>query len=574
MSDPAIVESARADLDDWRRAAGQNRFDADPFLGKVLRRVLGDRFPRWEARLREVGASLGPAHDAQVAESTRDENLPALRRHDPEGRPAEAVVFHPSYHEVGRAFWASGVLSVLGEPRSEAVSGALAYLLDQSGEAGHACPVACTDGAIKLLQRLGTEDQRRRYLPRLLESDYARRLHAAQFVTEVQGGSDVGLNACRAVPDPTRPGGYRISGEKWFCSVADAGLFVVSARLDGAAPGTRGLGLFLVPRTIDGAPNGFVLRRLKSKLGTRSMATGEIEFMGALGEAIGPLDHGFRNLVAIVLDASRVHNALASCGLMRRAFSEARAFARVRRAFDRRIADFPAVQETLARMRLRSAVGLLTTFRILEMADRLEASGRDDDLAAARRIAVMINKYRTAVAATRTTRDGIEILGGNGTIEDFSPLPRLYRDAIVIESWEGTHNTLCAQVLRDFSARSLHRPWLRHAAGEVAALEQAGIEGHVSRARALLDEVTGRIERLLASDPETAAAHVRHVVDSMGRLTDWVALLTQARWDLERGDAGESLDLAELYRKTALDPVDPQADPGWIPLVRRLSLAP
>jgi alkylation response protein AidB-like acyl-CoA dehydrogenase len=100
---------------------------------------------------------------------------------------------------------------------------------------------------------------------------------------------------------PDRPGWYRLEGEKWFCSVADAGLFVVSARPEGAPAGTRGLALFLVPRMVDGAPNRFALRRLKYKLGTRSMATGEIELEGALGELVGPLDGGFRNLVAIVL---------------------------------------------------------------------------------------------------------------------------------------------------------------------------------------------------------------------------------------------------------------------------------
>jgi alkylation response protein AidB-like acyl-CoA dehydrogenase len=573
MSDPGNGATARADLDAWRRAADENRFDADPFFVRLLRRQLGEGYPFWESRLRDVAATLGTVHDASVADCGRDENLPSLRRHDADGRPVEAVVFHPAYHEVGRAFWSSGVLSALAEPGNESASGALAYLIDQSGEAGHACPVACTAGAIKLLQKVGTADQRQRYLHRLLEDDYGRRLHAAQFVTEIQGGSDVGLNACHAVPDPKLPGWYRISGEKWFCSVADAGLFVVSARLEGAAPGTRGLGLFLVPRMIDGAPNGFALRRLKSKLGTRSMATGEIEFLGALAEAIGPIEDGFRNLVGIVLDTSRVHNALASCGLMRRAFSEARAFARVRSAFDRRIIEFPSVQETLARMRLRTTTGLLTSFRILALTDRAETAEVDDGLAAARRIAVMINKYWTALAGSLTTREGIEILGGNGTIEDFSPLPRLYRDAMVIESWEGTHNTLCAQVLRDFAARALHRPWLRHVEDEIGALEHPGIGGHAARARELFAEVSERIDRLLASNPETAAAHARRVVDRMCRLTDWVALLTQARWDLEHAE-GSALDFVELYRRTALDPVDPQSDPDLIGLQRRLATAP
>ncbi len=571
MTDLAPAEAARADLDAWHRAAQASAFDGgDPFFRRLLRRHMGPRFHEWEPRLREVAERSSTLGDL-VMEMSRDENLPSLRRQDAFGRRTEEVVFHPAYHEVGRVFWSSGVLATLAEPGSEVASGAIAYLLDQHGEAGHACPVACTAGAIKLLQKVGTEEQRQRYLPSLLETDYDRRLHAAQFVTEVQGGSDVGRNACLAIPEPGRPNWCRLRGEKWFCSVADAGLFVVSARLVGSAPGTRGLGLFLVPRTLDGRPNGFSLRRLKWKLGTRSLATGEIEFDGALGEAVGAPENGFRNLVGIVLDTSRVHNALGVCGLMRRAFVEALCFARHREAFDRRIADFPEVQATLARMRLHLSAGLVTTFRILAMTDRLERSGGNEELAAARRIDVMINKYWTAVAGTFTARDGIEILGGNGTIEDFSPLPRLYRDAIVLESWEGTHNALCAQVLRDFVARGMHRAWLRHIGVEIGDLTRPELGGHASRAGDLHREVSERIERLLASEPETAAAHVRHVVGRMCRLTDWVGLLAQAQWDLDQGEGRETLEALELYRLTALDPVDPQADAEVASLNRRVA---
>ncbi|MDJ0941851.1 MAG: acyl-CoA dehydrogenase family protein [Kiloniellales bacterium] len=561
MSDQSAMAVARADLEAWRAGLWRNRLDQDPVFLRLLRRYLGEGYAGLVPELERLAEASGAALDRLVIESNRDENLPVLRRHDADGRPVEAVVFHPSYHAAGRVFWGSGVLSVLGEPGSEVLSGARAYLLDQHGEGGHACPVACTAGAIKLLRILGTEDQRARYLPALLERDYDRRLHAAQFVTEVQGGSDVGVNACRAVPEPGRPGWYRISGEKWFCSVADAGLFVVSARLEGAPAGTRGLGLFLVPRTLDRRVNGFALRRLKYKLGTRSMATGEIEFEGALAEAIGPTDQGFRNLVGIVLDASRVHNALAACGISRRALMEAQGYARSRRAFGARIFDFAPVQEVLARMRLRSLAGLATTFRLLAMTDRCERGEGGEALVAARRIGVMINKYWTSLAATRSVRDGIEILGGNGTIEDFSVLPRLYRDAIVIESWEGTHNTLCAQVLRDFAERGLHHPWLEGLTAELGLVVRPELDTQAGVARGLRDDVKARIETLLGAEPGAAAAGIRAVVDRMCRLTDLVALLSQAQWDLENGEGEDLLPVLELYRLLELERSDPADRP-------------
>ncbi len=548
-------DAARADLEAWREHVWREKFAGDDFFRRLLRRYLADGFDEAEQRLKRVDRVTGRAFDALVMESNRDENLPTVRRHDADGRRVEDVVFHPAYHEVGRVFWASGVLALLETPGSNLPSGALAYLLDQHGEAGHGCPVACTAGAIKLIQRLGDDGQRERYLPLLLETDYDSRTHAAQFVTELQGGSDVGLNACRAVADPGRPGRYRIHGEKWFCSVADAGLFVVSARVDDGATGTRGLGLFLVPRLVDGAPNGFTLRRLKYKLGTRSMATGEIDFDGALGEAIGPTKDGFRNLVEILLDTSRVHNALASCGLMRRAFVEAHGFALHRRAFGRPIIEFPAVAETLARMKLRATAGLATTFRVLEMSDRVETEPEPEQVAA-RRIAVMINKYWTARAGTRTARDAIEVLGGNGTIEDFSVLPRLYRDAIVYESWEGTHNTLCAQVLRDFATRDLHRPWLGSLEREIERARHPRLADEAAGVRELHADLTERLERLLTADEETAAAHIRHVVDRMCRVTDRVALLTQAAWELEKDRSSATLEALRLHRLIDRDPQD------------------
>ena len=566
-----VTQEAREDLDRWRTQASGNSFASDPFTRRLLHSHLGPRWAEADSLLRAVAEQAGPRLDALVRESNRDENLPQLRRRDAFGRLVEEVVFHPAYHEAGRIFWSSGVLAALAKPGNEVLAGGIAYLLDQHGEAGHACPVACTAGAIKLVQKVGTGDQMRRLLPRLLSSDYDRRLHAAQFVTEIQGGSDVGANSCRARADQQRSGWYRISGEKWFCSVADADLFVVSARVDGSPSGTSGLGLFLVPRHIDGKVNGFRLRNLKYKLGTRSMATGEIEFDLALGEAIGKLNRGFRNLVAIVLDTSRVHNAVAACGIARRALVEAHAFAQHRRAFSHPIITYPGVQEILARMKLSVMSSLCTTFRILAMSDLIDTGQAGEDLAAARRISVMINKYRTAVASTACARDGIELLGGNGTIEDFSVLPRLYRDAIVVESWEGTHNTLCAQVLRDFRERGLHQPWLERLRGEVAALDNPQMAPIAGIARSELEAVKNRIATLLASEEREATAHVRHVVDHMCRLTDWVALATQLQWEKTWGVASDTADALELYRLTNMERVNPQDAPELIDLNRRFS---
>jgi hypothetical protein len=263
-----------------------------------------------------------------------------------------------------------------------------------------------------------------------------------------------------------------------------------------------------------------------------------------------------------------VHNAIAAAGLMRRALVEAREYAARRVAFDHPIAAYPGVRAVLARIRVRAEAALATTFRLLDLTDRIDTGENGPKLVGARRIGVMLNKYWTAIHASRVTRDGIEVLGGNGTIEDFSPLPRLYRDAIVVESWEGTHNTLCAQVLRDFATRELHRPWLELVAGEVERLD----DDTATTARLLLADVEDRLERLLAADPNTAAGWIRTVVDRMCVLTDWMALATQACWDAEHGHRGALDDCLALYRRLEIDRPDPMADPDRLAIEARLAL--
>ena len=565
------IATGRAHLARWEQARPSNFLDADPNIQRVLEMHLGQKRCKehWPMITRAGELAAGPM-DRLARESNLDENLPFLRRHDGIGRCTEEVVFHPTYHELGALVWSTGVLSVLREASSDLLSGCLAYFVAHNGEAGHACPVACTAGLIKLLKQVGSDEQKERYLPRLTETDYDQRLHAAQFVTEVQGGSDVGINACVATPAPDHPGHFLLSGEKWFCSVMDATLFVVTARPEGADEGTAGLGLFLVPRFVDRSPNNFTIRRLKHKLGTRSLATGEADFHDALAEPIGLLHRGFKNLISVVLDTSRVHNAIAACGTMRRAYVEAQTFAQHRVAFGRPIIEYPMVQERLARMKVRAAAAVATTFRVLAISDLLDGTSQpDSDLVAARRTHVNINKYWTAINCTDVVRDGIEILGGNGTIEELSVLPRLYRDAIVVESWEGTHNTICAQVLRDFAKRGLHRPWLNEVRETIHRLSQRSMD-HRERAAAYHKQVTGRIDRLLTSGPEYGATHIRHVLDHMCLLNSYASLLAELDWELEQGIQSDKAAIAALSRLLYIDRVDPMEHDDLLPLYREV----
>jgi alkylation response protein AidB-like acyl-CoA dehydrogenase len=481
----------------------------ETFWGPDLERWLGD-----SAHLVEFGAVVAQEIDPLVY---------ALERDGPATDGAN-VEFHPAYAQAGRAVWASGILGA--EPVEQA---GLFFLLTHAGEGGHACPVTCTAGLIRALRLHGSDEQRERFLPALLETDYDRCERGAQYLTEEHGGSDVGATLTRAVPDGDC---WRLHGEKWFCSVADADQFVVTARPVGAPEGTRGIGCFLVPRLVDGRPNGFTIRKLKDKLGTRALATGEIVFDGAVAYPIGALEDGFKIAAGVVLNTSRWLNAVGSAAIMRRAYLEAAAFARERTAFGQAIVEFPLVRESLAVMRAEAEAALASSLDVTRLVDSTDA----DDVAY-HRILVNANKFSTSAAATRAIRRGIEVLGGNGTIEDFSVLPRLWRDAIVFESWEGTHNVLCAQVARDLE---------RFGTLDLVLDRSRGVDERIDVA---LDSLTRRMHSL-------DALHFRRQLDELVRAVQAAALLR----------AGART--AELHiRRHLVVGYDPERDPDYLDLI-------
>jgi acyl-CoA dehydrogenase len=473
---------------------------------------------RWEADLRGFGAVCAGPLDRAVRLNNLEGNLPVADRFSANGERIEEVRHHPAYHEAGRWIYGSGIASLLGQPGNNLHALALFYLSSHDGEAGHNCPIACTAGVVKTLLALGSSELRQLYLPRLASTDYDRLAHGAQFLTEVQGGSDVGANAVRATAVDRAAGTWRLHGEKWFCSNATADLTLVTARPEGAREGTAGLGLFLMPRRLpDGSLNSFSIRRLKDKLGTRTLATAEVDLEGAFAWQMGPLDRGFAHVMTYVIDTSRVFNAVGCAGISRRACLVAHAYARRRRAFAAPIIEYPLVQETLVDMRSETAAMVSGVFHAVHLLDRVEggaASSTDEPFL---RLAINLNKTRTAISSHEVALSGIEVLGGNGTIESFSVLPRLLRDNVVYENWEGSHNVLLMQVLRDCRRKGVHD-------GYFSQLEEQA-RGH-DRLTSALTETRRELERLLEADDGAASLQMRSTAARMAWLQWATAMAT------------------------------------------------
>lgn len=539
--------SGREGLARWKASRPGNYYLATPNLRSVLMvRAGAARTAAMEDRLVDFGRAVVEVIDPAVDILERHREMPSHLPYNGIGERIDEVEFHPAYRRAGEAVWASGMLAVNRHGRGAFEQAALFYLLSHVGEGGHSCPAVCTAGLARALENRGSPELKARYLSDLCHIDYDRCLRGSQFLTEVQGGSDVGANTACAVPDPAAPGAWRITGEKWFCSVADADLFAVTARPVGAGAGTRGLGCFLVPRTLDGTPNGFRIRRLKDKLGTRCLASAEIDFDGALAWPIGAVEDGFHVAVEELLNTSRWLNAVGSTGIMRRAYLEASTFAQHRFAFGRAIGTLAAVREQLAVMKVEEQAALASTMALTGLLDHIDRGDATEVEGALYRLLVNANKYVTSITATDVVHRGIEVLGGNGTIEDFSPLPRLYRDAVVFESWEGTHNVLCAQVHRDCVRLGLVDPVLTWIRGELAAVGENDDADAVNTA---LDALEPRLRRSMA-DPEHAAHHFRRQLDRLTHTIQATCLLSEAAAEAD----GEKSAVASLFVRRHLIP--------------------
>jgi alkylation response protein AidB-like acyl-CoA dehydrogenase len=429
--------------------SGMNFYRADPSLADLLRIHLSDElFCHIEPHLDRLGGLAGGHLDecARLA----DRHPPVLHQRDRFGRDAQWIEYHPAYRELeNAAFGEFGIHAmslrkgILGWPQTYPVAAkhAFTFLFNQA-EFGLGCPINVTDGCAKLLANFGDDALQARYLDGLTQTDMAKLTQGGQFMTEKEGGSDVGKLTTIAVQEGDH---WRLHGEKWFCSNADAKVVMLLARPQGAEAGTRGVGLFLMPRLLDdGSPNHYRIIRLKDKLGTRSMASGEIKLEGAIAYAVGRLDRGFVQMAEMV-NSSRLSNGVKSTALMRRAWHDAMTVARNRVVFGQRIIDMPLARRQLLKIMLPTEQALSMSFVTADALDRAEAGSQD--AAALLRILTPTLKFRATRDARKVCGDAMEMRGGIGYIEEFVN-PRLLRDAHLGSIWEGTSNIVALDAVR------------------------------------------------------------------------------------------------------------------------------
>ncbi|MCF8476757.1 MAG: isovaleryl-CoA dehydrogenase [Pseudolabrys sp.] len=409
----------------------------------VLREAVRREGAAWaEDGLHTLGTTLGKPETVKLGFDA-NKNPPVLRTLDRYGHRLDEVEFHPAWHELLAIAMRAGLHSSPWAHRQAGAHVARAagtYMLNQI-ESGVYCPVAMTYGSVPTLQQ--APEVASQWLPKIYSRDYDKRFlpvsqKSAALVgmgmTENQGGSDLRTNVTRA--EPAGDGSFRLHGHKWFMSAPMCDAFLVLAQ------SAKGLSCFLMPRfTPDGTRNAIQILRLKDKLGNKSNASSEVEFVGAYAQLIGEEGRGIPTIIEMG-NYTRPDCAIGSSSLMRQALAQAIHHARHRVAFQKKLVDQPLMTNVLADMALECEAATVLTFRL--------ARGYDEDDAAAqvfRRVLTPAAKFWICKRTPMVTLEAMEVLGGSGYIED-SIMPRLYREAPVNSIWEGSGNVMCLDVLR------------------------------------------------------------------------------------------------------------------------------
>lgn len=550
-----------------RTARGTNFFETDTNLIRLLERRAPQVLEAHEQRLSEFGAWAGETLDAQ-AEYTDRFAPPRLDGYDIDGNRTGRVIFNRDYLNCHAEAYRRGAVGLAYLPEGKGPTGAqshiacftMGYMLSQADISIH-CPVTMTGAVAHVLDRLAPADVRARYLPEMIRMD-GLALSGGTWATELHGGSDVGATTTRA---EQRNDGYRLHGIKWFTSNAGAGLAMATARPDGAEPGGRGLGCYLVPSHLaDGTPNHQRARRLKEKAGTRGLATAELDLNGCWAVEIAAPPDGLKMMMA-ALEYSRIHNAVGSAGLLRRAFLESAGWATHRVAFGQPIRQYPMVQDQLLDMQMELEAATALAF---ESVLAFDAQLADPEMGGDwLRLITALAKYRTAEQAVTACRHAVEMVGGNGYTDEMAT-SRFYRDCLVVSVWEGPANIQALELLRLVAGK---RPGdqiflgrvgailsdLPPAAQEPAAEDVSAIlEGAIEECRAALS--------FLRRNPDQGPRHGRRLLSLMADTAAAALLCEEAVAELKWGDRRKWLVASRFVLKVLgkADPISANIDPA------------
>ncbi|MCU4753973.1 acyl-CoA dehydrogenase family protein [Halobacteria archaeon AArc-curdl1] len=558
-----------------------NYWAFDRTLQRNVRRIYApDEFAWAVPILEEFGDVIG--HTVADNADVIDDHGPELETYDKDGEvvnrvryPAEQLENEQLVYELGIVADAFEAPPGRDRPMPLSHNLVMQYLLSYA-DVGFDCPVAMTAGAALVLEKFGDDDLEA-YYEGLTSREYETLIEGAMFLTEKQGGSDVGATETTARWDDDA-GCYRLEGEKWFCSNIDAQGTLALARTPHAPEGTKGLSMFLVPHELEGEVNDQLYRRLKDKLGTIAVPTGEVELQGAKAFLVGEEEAGFKQM-AEMLNLERLSNAAGSCGLIGRALLESKVKAANREAFGDTIDQYPLMRRDLVDMAVDHEAATAFTMeaaRLFSVRERAERVARGDisledgadgdaleggtdratleaeDAYRLMRLLIPISKARTGRMAVDTASYAMEIQGGNGYVNDFVT-NRLLRDAQVLPIWEGTENILSLDVLRALEREAAHEPFIEAVQTRLECVSHPLLEPAVETVEAEFHELTDALATLATEDTEYAQLQAKELTHYIFDVFTAAVLLEDAQRALEGDDTHEPNARLALVARRFID---------------------
>jgi alkylation response protein AidB-like acyl-CoA dehydrogenase len=446
------------------------------FLQRELRDLAhGEALREYERWWEREGKAISAAVDRA--------QTPWVRMFDAGGRRVDELLYIPDYWRMLKQGYRSGVIWRSFEDQSLLPSYLFLYVTGFY-DPGLACPYTVSLSTAVPLSKYADTTVRDRFLSNMLRRDDSV-WQGATWMTEIKGGSDLGA----AVETVARPAasGWLLTGDKYFASNAGAELAVVAARPEGAPRDVRGLALFLVPRYRDSGELNYTIRRLKDKIATRSVPTGEVELRDSEGWLLGSADHGIYRILE-VLNISRVANSVGSVALAQRAMADALAYAQQRRAFGRRIIEHPLFakefQERLCGLRAASALAWYAV-RLLDSVWKEQAPYSDRYHLF--RLVAHLAKYWTAEFAVQTAKWAMEAHGGLGTLAEFG-VERWLREAMILAIWEGTSHRQVLDGIEVMERKRAHQLLLNELAQHSPSADVTEMQARIREFLALPEE--------------------------------------------------------------------------------------
>lgn len=425
------------------------------------------------------------------------------------------------------------------------------YLL---GDISAGCPPAMAHPVVNAILKYGSAEIKALYVAQLTRADGHAKT-AGTWGTEPLSGTNIAQTVSEVVEQPD--GTLRAFGLKWFTSNAGSGVALATMRKRGAPAGEKGIGLYIVPSHIDAEwqiRNEYDVVHLKEKMGTRALATGEIQLNGALVHELLPPGEGLRAMME-VLGCSRVHNAMAAAGMMRESFMETMCWTTHRKPFNKPLIDEVPSQKRLIAMTAQWYAGTALAFEAARMYDEAERTGNEKsgaENAIWARLITALAKYRTADQAEWVASRGKILHGAAGYVEDY-PMTRINRDTQVLSVWEGPEQVQAKEVIRMIAGKQpgddIYIRRLRAISDSLPDQPMAVDKANLSQRLRFLEDSF----RYLRTQSKDAAVQVEdEYLDIMSHVAAYALLLQEAAWELQHENDAKKHLIARHYYNDVL----------------------